>query len=194
LLAAAVLGETPTIILEHRWLYEIHGEVATELRVSEIGKASVRRVGADVTLVSASYMTIESLTAAQILQRHGVSVEVIDLRTISPLDTTTIIKSVLKTGRLVVADTGHTRFGIGAEIVAVVSEGCHRSLLAPPRRIGLPFAPTPTTPALANNYYPTAHDIVLTIMKMFQMEPPKFQPPAQIRPLDVPSTEFTGPY
>ena len=170
LLAAAVLGETPTIVLEHRWLYELQGDVPSELLAYDIGKAAVRRTGTDVTLVSASYMTIESLKAAEVLEQFGVSAEVVDLRTISPLDTETIRKSVTKTGRLVVADTGQVNFGIGAEVISVVVEDGAISLLAPPSRIGLPFAPTPTTPALADHYYPTSREIVSSVMRMLGLQ------------------------
>jgi pyruvate dehydrogenase E1 component beta subunit len=194
LLAAAVQGETPTIVLEHRWLYELRGEVAAELNSVEIGKAAVRRVGTDVTLVSASYMTIESLKAADILQRCGVSAEVVDLRTISPMDIDTILNSVLKTGRLVVADTGQVNFGIGAEVIAVVAENCSSSLLKSPCRVGLPFTPTPTTPALADHYYPTSHDMVVAVMRMLDLEPPSKEVFLPALPLDIPSADYTGPY
>lgn len=194
LLAAAVQGETPTIILEHRWLYELRGHVTPELNSVRIGEAAVRRVGTDVTLVSASYMTIESLKAAEILQEYGVSAEVVDLRTISPLDIETIVSSVLKTGRVVVADTGQVNFGIGAEVIAVVAENCSSALLAAPSRIGLPFAPTPTTAALADHYYPTSREIVLAAMQMLELEPPSTESLLPTRPLDVPSAEYTGPY
>ena len=194
LLAAAVLGETPTIVLEHRWLYELQGDVPSELLAYDIGKAAVRRTGTDVTLVSASYMTIESLKAAEVLEQFGVSAEVVDLRTISPLDTETIRKSVTKTGRLVVADTGQVNFGIGAEVISVVVEDGAISLLAPPSRIGLPFAPTPTTPALADHYYPTSREIVSSVMRMLGLQPPSQEALSPPRRLDIPSDEFTGPY
>ncbi len=193
-LAAAVLGNTPTIILEHRWLYGITGDVPEDLVPSKIGEAVIRREGNDITLVSDSYMTIESLRAAEILAGFDISTEVVDLRTISPLDTETVISSVTKTRRILVADTGHVKFGVSAEVIAVVAEHEELRLLAPPKRVGLPFAPTPTTPALADHYYPTSREIVISVMKMLGRDEPQLDHLMLPQYRDVPSEEFTGPY
>ncbi len=144
-----------------------------ELFPSKIGEAAIRREGNKVTLDSDSYMTIESLRAAEILAGFGISAEVVDLRSISPLDTERIISSVAKTRRILVADTGHVNFGVSAEVVAAVAEQQGLRLLTPPKRIGLPFAPTPTTPALADDYYPTSREIVLLVMKMLGRDEPQ---------------------
>lgn len=194
LLASAVLSDAPTVILEHRWLYGLSGPVHEDLFTAPIGVASVRRQGTDITLVATSYMVIECLKAAEILDSLGVSAEVVDVRTVSPLDGATILESVAKTGRLVVADTGHTQFGITSEIVSIVSETLLEQLKSRPVRLGLPTAPTPTSPALAKRFYPTARDLVYRSMESMGLPHPAEDLFLSSAPADVPSRAFTGPY
>lgn len=165
LLLSAVADGNPVVFIEHRWLHGLSGEVPQRFYTVPIGTARLAQRGTDVTIVAASYMTVEATKAVTVLTREGVSVEVIDLRSIRPLDMHTIITSVKKTHRLVVADTGWRSFGIAAEIVARVVESGIR-LDTPPVRITLPDIPTPTSPALAAAYYPTSVDIVRAALRI----------------------------
>ncbi len=192
LLIAAVEDDNPVIYLEHRWLHGTKGEVPEEPYRVPIGEARCVREGEDVTLVGISYMTLEAMRAAKVLAGHGISAEVIDLRSLRPFDAETIIASVGRTGRLLVADTGGVTGGFGGEIVSQIVERAFDALACPPRRIGLPDVPTPTSPALARHYYPRAGDIVTAVMEMLDRAPVP-APPAD-GPLDVPDAGFTGPF
>lgn len=195
LLVAAVLDPAPVIFLEHRWLYDIVGPVEQDLSPGIIGESQVVRAGDDITLVGCSYMTLECLRAAEVLADHGIQAEVIDLRTIAPLDFQTVRKSVSRTGRLVVTDTGHVNFGVTAEILARTIE-CGVVLKSPPARLGLPQAPTPTTPALADEYYPRAIDVIQAVSRQLGLgsHPDWLVDPDSDLPRDQPNRNFTGPY
>lgn len=195
LLIAAVLDPAPVIVLEHRWLYDMVGPVEKELIPATIGESKVVRAGQDVTLVGSSYMTLECLRAAEILADHGIHAEVIDLRTIAPLDFETVRKSLDGTGRLVVMDSGHIEFGVTAEILArTIESGV--VLKSAPIRLGLPHAPAPTTAALANGYYPQATDLLRAVAKQLGLSPslPWLTDPDNDFPKDQPNRSFTGPY
>ena len=160
LLLAALEGDTPTVIIEHRWSYGLREEVPAEYFVEPIGKARVARVGADCTVVAASFMVTEALRAADQAAALGIDLEVIDLRTIRPWDVETVCASVRKTGRLIVADPGWGHFGLASEVSAVVAEREFSSLRAAVRRIALPDVPTPCAPVLEAAYYPVAADVL----------------------------------
>jgi acetoin:2,6-dichlorophenolindophenol oxidoreductase subunit beta len=195
LLIASVEDDNPVVFLEHRWLYGIRGPVPAEVYRVPIGQARVMREGSNLTIVSASYMTLEALRAADKLAEDGIKAEVFDLRTIRPLDEETILKSVRKTGRVIVADTGWKSFGIGAEIVSLAAEKALSELKSPPVRVASPDCPTPTTPALANHYYPTALDIETAARRMFKPDSAlRRDEPSPHSPLDVPDKTFTGPF
>ena len=130
------------------------------------GKALVRRPGKDVTIAATSYMVHEALLAAVELEQAGISAEVIDLRSLQPLDGQTVIASVQRTGRLIAADTGWKLCGVAAEVAALAAEHCHRELKAPVRRICLPAAPTPASHVLEKAYYPGSGDIVRTAKEL----------------------------
>ena len=195
LLLAAVLDPAPVIVLEHRWLYDMVGPVEQELIPATIGESKVVRAGQDVTLVGCSYMTLECMRAAEVLADHGIQAEVIDVRTIAPLDFETIRRSVDRTGRLVVMDTGHIEFGVTAEILARTVE-CGVVFKSPPVRLGLPQAPTPTTPALADEYYPRALDVIQAVTRQLGLgfNPDWLTDPDSGMPRDQPNRNFTGPY
>ncbi|MGH7684950.1 MAG: alpha-ketoacid dehydrogenase subunit beta, partial [Vulcanimicrobiaceae bacterium] len=122
MLLAAIDDDDPVIFFEHRWLHPTFGHVPPEPYRVPLGKAHIAREGRDVTLISSSYFFIECLAAADALQARGIDVELIDLRTIRPLDRSTLIDSARKTGRVVVVDGGWRSFGVAAEIVAAISE------------------------------------------------------------------------
>lgn len=154
LLMSALSTDAPVICLEHRWLYDKSGPVPEEPYYTPFGHAAVVREGGDVTIAALSHMVWESLDAAELLARDGVSTEVLDLRTVSPLDSGRVCASVRKTGRLVIADTGWRNFGVSAELAARVAEECFGVLRAPIRRVALPPVPTPASSVLEAAYYP----------------------------------------
>jgi len=195
LLIASVEDDNPVIFFEHRWLHTIVGAVPEGLYRVPLGRARVIRSGSDLTIVATSYMTLEAIRAADLLTCQGISAEVIDLRTVQPLDDATILESVSRTGRLMTVDTSWKSFGVGAEIIARVTEAALDRLKAPPRRVALPDSPTPTTRALADVYYPRAGEIVDAARGMLGRSPAVTDAQVDPRiPLDVPDPSFTGPF
>jgi len=160
LLITSIADNNPVIIIEHRWLFRQTGYVPEGLYTIPLGRGVVRRPGKDITVVAISYMVIEALGAAQELQGQNIDVEVIDPRTLKPLDEEIILSSVKKTGRLIVADTGWKTGGVGAEIAALVAEKGFEYLKAPVRRLASPDIPTPASYALEAKFYPGKADIV----------------------------------
>jgi pyruvate dehydrogenase E1 component beta subunit len=159
LLKAAIQDDNPVLFLEHRGLYFRQGEVdGTE--ALELGVAKVVRGGTDVTIVAYLRMVSEALEAAQALEGRGVSAEVVDLRSLSPLDMKTLLESVSKTHRLVIAHEGVVSGGVGAEVAARVQEEAFDALDAPIQRVGAPFSPVPASPALEEAFLPGRDDIV----------------------------------
>jgi len=164
LLKSAIRDDDPVIFLEHKALYAMKGEIPEEEYLVPIGKADVKRTGGDVTVVTASRMVHQCLAAAKTLSAEGIEVEVIDLRTISPLDKETIFSSVEKTSKLVIAHEAVKAFGIGAEISALVCEEMIDHLDGPIVRVGAPFVPVPFN--LENVYLPNADDVVRAVKKV----------------------------
>lgn len=161
LLVAAVNDGNPVMYIDDRWLYEDEGEVPEGLYEVPIGSAVTRRPGSDVTVVALSYLVPEALRAAEELARLGVDTEVIDLRSVAPWDRDTVLASVARTGRLVVADPGWRTGGMSAEIVASVAEAGVR--LDGVERVTLPDTPAPVATPLEKVYYPTAAAIVAAV-------------------------------
>lgn len=144
LLKAAIRDNDPVIFFEHKLLYRREGEVPGDEYVLPIGKADVKRQGQDLTIVSYSLTAQKALEAAEILQREGIDAEVLDLRTLYPLDREAVIASVKKTGRVLITHEGVQKFGVGAEISAVIAESdAFHSLKAPIRRLGGEDIPVP---------------------------------------------------
>lgn len=166
LLVASVADDNPVVYIDDRWLYNEVGEVPEELYSIPIGKGVVRREGKDVTLVATSYMVLEASKAAESLEKEGIDVEVIDLRSLKPLDENLLFDSVKKTGRLVIADGGWKTCGMGAELAALVAEKAFRHLKAPIMRVSLPDAPAPASSALEKVYYPNADKIVSAVKEI----------------------------
>jgi pyruvate dehydrogenase E1 component beta subunit len=160
LILSALTGGSPVVCLEHRWCHGVRGEVPEGFYLTPIGQARVERVGDDVTIVALSQMVLEARKAAKALETEGISCEVVDLRTVRPWDVETVCSSVHKTRRLVVADTGWTHFGVGAEVAARVSTRLFGHLAAPVECVGLPDVPTPCAPNLEAVYYPNAATLV----------------------------------
>ena len=160
LLIAAIRDNNPVVYLPDRWLNGCTGPVPEEVFEVEIGKAAIRRAGTELTIVASSYVASESLKAAEELATRGIDAEVLDLRTIKPIDRAAIIASVRKTGRLLAVDGGWRSFGVSAEIAAIAAEHAFDALKAPVRRLALPDTPAPASRSLEHAYYKHAADIV----------------------------------
>ncbi len=165
LLISAIRDDNPVIFMEHRLLYDVKGEVPEEPYTISLGEATVLREGEDITVVATSWMNVEALKAAEILGRRGVSIEIVDPRTIAPFNDELVIKSVKKTGHCIVADYDWVNCGFSAEVAARVSELCFNNLKSPVYRIGFAFTPCPSTRPLENCFYPNAIDIIRAIEK-----------------------------
>ena len=163
LLIEAVRREQPVVCLEHRNLYGIQGEVPEAPYGVPLGRGLIRREGRHVTIVAVSQMGLEAGKAAEILAAEGVEAEILDPRTISPLDEELLFRSVRKTGALVVCDTSWAFCGFSAEVAARVAECCFGSLKAPIARVTLPPIPTPSSPVLEAAFYPQAQTIVAAV-------------------------------
>jgi len=159
LMISAIIDNNPVLFVEHRWLYKTTGHVPEDLYSIPIGKGVIRRKGEDITIVAVSYMLVEALKAAEKLQQAGISAEVVDLRTLKPLDEEILIRSVEKTGRLLIADTGCKTGSVASEIAAVAAEKAFHLLKKPIRRVCCPDTPTPTSDVLEKAYYPTSENI-----------------------------------
>jgi len=166
LLIAAVRDGNPVIFVEHRWIYDYMGYVPEEQYTVPIGKGIVRREGRDITVVAISQMVYEAMKAAKELEADGIGLEIVDPRTLKPLDEEIIFDSVKKTGRLVIADVACKTGGVGAEIACRVSESVFKHLKAPIQRVNFPDVPTPCSPVLEEAYYPDFKDIINAARKV----------------------------
>jgi acetoin:2,6-dichlorophenolindophenol oxidoreductase subunit beta len=160
LLKAAIRDDDPVIFIEHKLLYMTEGEVPEEPYEISLGRADVKRAGSDVTLVSWSHMVTKCLAAAEELAEDGISVEIIDLRTIVPMDTACVIESVRRTGHLVIAHEAVKRGGVGGEVAAVVAEQAFSSLRAPIVRVAAYNTVVPFNLTLEKATVPQVADIV----------------------------------
>jgi pyruvate/2-oxoglutarate/acetoin dehydrogenase E1 component len=173
LMVAAIKDNNPVIYMDDRWLYNLEGEVPKETYSVPIGKGIIRREGKDVTLVATSYMVVESVKASEELETEALEVEVIDLRSVKPLDETLLFDSIKKTGRLVIADGGWKTCGMAAEISALVSENVFDYLKAPVARVTLPDAPAPASRVLEKEYYPNSKTIADAVRVVLRRKVPR---------------------
>lgn len=167
LLKSSIRLGNPVIFIEHKLLYNTKGEVSESDSAIPIGKAEVKRDGRDITIVSYSRTLLFALEAAEILSQQGIEAEVIDLRTIEPLDMDTILESIRGTGHLLVVHESHSNCGLGAEIIARVGEQAQDYLVVPPRRLGAKHVPIPVAESLENVVLPQPTDIVAAVEAMF---------------------------
>ena len=165
LLWSAIYDDNPVVFFEHRTLYPIKGEVPDELEPIPLGKARVHREGEDVTVVATGRLVHEALAAAEEAEKEGISVEVVDPRTLQPLDEETIVGSVRKTTRCVTAHEAVTRGGFGAELAAVIQYGAFDWLDAPIERVGAKFAPLAFAPAMEKWAVPDAADVLEAVRR-----------------------------
>jgi pyruvate dehydrogenase E1 component beta subunit len=169
LLTSAIFDEDPCLFIETIRLQGQKGKVPTDPGFSiPLGQADVKRPGTDVTLISYGRSVHESLAAAAALEDHGVSAEVVDLRTLVPLDVETVVESVRRTRRAVVVHDAVQFAGPGAEIVATVQAECFNELAAPIERVGARFVPTPAAAALEAQVYPSSARIVTAAQRTLQ--------------------------
>lgn len=160
LLVSAINDPNPVVYIDDRWLYDVEEEVPEEIYEVPIGKGAVPRKGKDITIVASSYLTQQAIKAANILDKKGIQAEIIDLRTIKPLDQDLILESVKKTGRVMVLDGGWKSFGVAAEVSAIIAEYAFSSLKMPIKRLALPDIPAPASKSLEEEYYIDAKKIV----------------------------------
>jgi acetoin:2,6-dichlorophenolindophenol oxidoreductase subunit beta len=165
LLWSSIYDDNPVIFFEHRTLYGIKGEVPDQIDGIELGKARVHRGGNDVTVVATGRLVHEALSAAEEADGEGISVEVVDPRTLLPLDEETIVESVKKTSRCVVAHEAVVRMGFGAEVTAIVQENAFDYLDAPIERVGAKFAPIPFAPVMEEYVIPHQADVLAAIKR-----------------------------
>lgn len=196
LLISAIEDDDPVVFVEHRWLHDLFGPVPEEPYRVPIGKARVARAGSDATIVASSHATVEALRAADALARRGVSVEVVDARTIKPFDADTALASAERTGRLVVVDSGWRSFGFASEVVALAAERLHGRLKSAPARVTLPDHPTPSSPALAAGYYPLPVDVANAVLRALGLPEATEEELGLTSPTprDVPDRRFMGPF
>jgi pyruvate dehydrogenase E1 component beta subunit len=184
---AAIEDPNPVFILEHRLLYDIVGDVPDPPTPAPLGKAYVRRAGKDLTIVANSYMVVEALKAAEFLESQGIEAEVVDPVSLVPLDRETIVKSVKKTGRLIVVDTSWTACGFSAEIAALAAERAFDALKQPVRRLGMQPTTCPVSKSLENAFYPSARTIAMEAFSMLGRSFPDAPVPAL-------TSTFKGPF
>ena len=178
LLKTAIRDDNPVIFFEHKKLYgskgtrkveggmDVQSEIPEEEYLIPFGKAVIRREGSDVTIVATMKMVYEAVNAANILEKEGISVEIVDPRTLIPLDKETIINSVKKTGRLVIVHEDNLTGGWGAEIAAIIAGEAIEFLDAPIKRVAAPDTPVPFAPVMENYYVPDENDIIRTVKEV----------------------------
>lgn len=160
LLKTALRGNNPVFFCEHKLLYPVEGEVPEHDYTIPFGEAVVRREGSDVTVIATAYMVHKALEAAAMLEKEGLSVEVIDPRTLTPLDKQTLVRSVKKTGRVVIVSEDCKTAGVSAEIAAVIAEEALDYLDAPIKRLAEPDTPIPFSPTLEQYVIPNEKTII----------------------------------
>src|SRR3990167_6213323 len=197
LLLSSIFDNNPVIFIEHRWLHNIKAnKLDNPYKFIPLGKARKVTEGSDITIVSMSYMTIEALHAVEFLKEHGIYCELIDLRTIKPLDWESVYASVKKTGKLLVLDTGSEFCSVASEIIAKVTMDCFSELTTPPRRMAIPDYPVLTSPVLANPMNSYSDDIAEAVCQMLSASI-DIQPMREHRaryPRVVPGDWFEGPF
>jgi len=163
LLISSIRDDNPVIFVEHKFIYDLEGEVPEDIYTIPLGKADVKRQGSDVTVIATMAMVHKALEAAEELSKEGISVEVIDPRTLQPLDGETIIESVKKTHKVVIVHEAVKFAGPGAEIAAMIAEEAFDYLDAPIKRVAAPFTPVPFSPVLEQEYIPSKEKIIAAV-------------------------------
>ena len=166
LLKTAVQDDNPVIFINHKLLFNHRSDIPAEDYTIPFGQAKIKRPGEDITIVATSFMVQQALQAAEPLSKEGISVEVVDPRTITPFDTQTVAQSVRKTGRLLVLQDATTRVSMAGEIIRVVVEECFGSLRTAPRALGGKFNPIPYSEVLEKATVPQEEDVIEAVKNM----------------------------
>ena len=195
LLLASIFDPNPVIFIEHRWLHGTRGDVPEQAYRIPIGRAKRLNSGDDITIVATSYLTIEAIHAVNHISQFDVKADLIDLRSVKPIEWDMILDSVSRTGRLLVLDTANMTGSVAGEIIAKVSCDAYRQLKQAPVRLTYPDTPSPSSFALTKYYYPRAEDIVANVGAMLHrdLKPERLLEGRQV-PHDVPGEWFTGPF
>jgi pyruvate/2-oxoglutarate/acetoin dehydrogenase E1 component len=159
LLKTAIRDDNPVVFFEDKLMYQLKGPVPEGEYTIPFGVADVKRIGKDITIVATSSMVQVALSAAEILDRAGISAEVVDVRTTAPLDKETIIESAKKTTRAIVVDEGYKRYGVTAEIASIIADGAFYYLDAPVKRMGAMDVPVPFSPVLEDQTVPAPETV-----------------------------------
>jgi len=201
MLLESIFDNNPVVFLEHRWLHNQQGVVAQDnVKQHEdylpIGKARVVNTGNDITIIAMSYLSIEAMRAVKGLNEQGINAELIDLRTVKPIDWPTILSSVNKTGRVLVLDSGATTGSIAGDIITHIVENIFSSLKCAPQRLAMPDIPEPTSYELTKNYYFGAKEIAERAHKMVinECSIDLYQELIRSGHHDVPGAYFKGPF
>lgn len=201
MLISSIIDPNPVLILEHRWFHYVKGDVPKIIYKTNLDKPNIILRGNDMTIVASSYNINEVIFCSKILKNFNISIEIIDLRVLRPLNVDIIYKSVKKTGRLMVFEIGNKIYGVGGEIVSMIIEKDINIFKSSPIRIGLPDSPTPSSRALAEKYYPNALDIVKEISNQLNLNVEVRKKIINLllstlpeNEIDVPNPEFKGPF
>ncbi len=195
LLFESIFDPDPVVFLEHRWLHSSIGEVNEKRNKDQIGKAKIVNHGKDITIVASSYMVVEAIRAKRGLDKVGVSSEIIDLRSYNPIDWRTIKRSVAKTGRLIVVDSGFSTCSIASEIIATISCENFSDLKAAPIKLAMPDCPEPTSFGLTKDFYLDSYKIESEALKLLNVNE-KIERIGKLKtePHDIPGDWFKGPF
>lgn len=196
LLLASIFDPNPVIFLEHRWLHNSKGNVAVGDYRTPLGSANILQIGTDITIVGMSYLTVEARRAVDYLATCNVSCELIDLRTLKPIDWVLIQKSVAKTGHLLVLDSGYTTGSLAGEIIARIAIESFDLLKSAPVRLAMPDVPEPASFGLTKGFYVGAEQIVSAVCRILEIDDQSIldNSPKEHSPHDVPGDWFKGPF
>jgi len=189
LMIASIKDNNPVIFYEHRWCHEIKGKISKKINNFKIGKAKVLKKGKHISLISFSYSIIECMYAAKILKKYGILCDVLDLRSLRPLDKKSILNTARKTKKILIVDNGMKTFGISSEVMSIIHENLNNIYV---ERIGVLETPIPSTVGLAKYCYPEHDKIVSKICKMLKIKK-KIILKKKKYP-DQPNFDFEGPF
>jgi len=195
LLVASIFDNNPVIFIEHRWLHEQTGQVKKINRIPKIKNSHKIFNGKDLTIVSNSIMTVEAIKACKILKENSINCDLIDLLSISPLDTKKIIESITKTGKLIVLDIDHGFISLASEIISTISTHNIEIFKKTPIKIAMPNFPTPTGISLTKKFYPNFTDILKSAQKLTGRKitiPKHFID--ELKTHDIPHKNYMGPF
>ena len=192
LLLSSISDPDPVIFFEHRWLHQTSSLVPKKNYLIPIGSAQILNKGDDITLVSFSYGIIECLKSLEFLNKNKINPEIIDLRSLRPLDTKKIIKSANKTKKVLIVDNGMIKNGVSSEISAIINEECKDKIII--KRIGVVDSPIPSSPALAKFAYPNKNSIIKNVFNMLNLKKKIHLKNEKTVSSDQPDKHFTGPF